>query len=377
MLRPKRRSYPVFFTIMLSTLACGFFLLITPAPIRANASDGTFQIAQTGSVVSLMRTPHGNLTDVVESLQVQTATGQYPAMVIQLNLHATVSQTGGKASGDAQVQSDDGQMTLFTGTVTGQLSARGLLSYQLANLHTATGSGGSLTYTGQLTIAKYGAITGSASGVLQFSADISNTVIQRMWPGAQPSVNSADPALWYITRGAALAAYVVLAAVSMLGIGISTQSFDSVTRRSYILDIHQVLTLTLAALITLHLVTLAIDPFLSFGIAHLFWPYSELYRPIPVALGVLGFYCLLVVAGSSWIKRMLPYRFWRMTHYVSFVAFVLVSLHGILAGTDTTTPWMIIVYVTGSVMVFAMVLWRIVQILLHHHMRKVLPERAI
>ncbi len=146
-----------------------------------------------------------------------------------------------------------------------------------------------------------------------------------------------------------------------LGIGISTRAFDSVAQRWRVLDLHQVLTLTMVAMVVLHLVTLLLDPFITFGVFNLLWPFGEPYSQLAVALGVLGLYAMLVVTISSWLRQFLSYRVWHLTHFISYLGFVLLTLHGILGGTDTTTPWMLAMYITSVLAIGMLTLVRLIQ----------------
>jgi sulfoxide reductase heme-binding subunit YedZ len=151
---------------------------------------------------------------------------------------------------------------------------------------------------------------------------------------------ASSPLLWYLTRAAAVSAYVVLTAAVLLGMlrGVARTSGE---RLSWITDeLHQTLATLFFALVVLHLLTLFYDPFLPFSLVNLLTPLSEPYRPFAVSLGVLALYTLVIVLLSSWIRRMLPYRLWRVLHYASFATFALVTLHGILAGSDTGETWM-------------------------------------
>jgi DMSO/TMAO reductase YedYZ heme-binding membrane subunit len=67
----------------------------------------------------------------------------------------------------------------------------------------------------------------------------------------------------------------------------------------------------------------------------------------------------VVVLVSSWLRRRISYRLWRRLHYVSFVTFVLVTLHGLLAGSDAGEPWMRAVYYGASAAVGFLVLMRL------------------
>ena len=56
--------------------------------------------------------------------------------------------------------------------------------------------------------------------------------------------------------------------------------------------------------------------------------------------GALALYTLVIILVSSWMRRRLSYRLWRMLHYLSIATFVLVTLHGLLAGSDAGETWM-------------------------------------
>jgi predicted ferric reductase len=158
----------------------------------------------------------------------------------------------------------------------------------------------------------------------------------------------SGPLLWYLTRTTAVSAYVTLSIAVMLGMlrGVARGSGE---RLSWLTDeLHQVLATVFAGLVVLHLVALFFDPYLPFTLSNLLLPIGEPYRPLAVDLGVVGLYTMVVVLGSTWIRRSLPYRSWRIIHYVSFATFVLVTLHGLLAGSDTVEPWMRAIYAGAS-----------------------------
>lgn len=176
---------------------------------------------------------------------------------------------------------------------------------------------------------------------------------------AQAAAAQADPLLWYLTRTTAVSAYVTLACAVMLGMlrGVARGSGE---RLSWIVDeLHQVLATVFAGLVALHLITLIYDPFLPFSITNILLPVNEPYRPLAVDAGVIALYTLVIVLGSTWIRRFIPYRFWRLLHYASFVTFVLVTLHGLLAGSDTGEPWMRALYAGASAAVGFLVIMRV------------------
>jgi methionine sulfoxide reductase heme-binding subunit len=161
---------------------------------------------------------------------------------------------------------------------------------------------------------------------------------------ASSSGSGADPTLWYITRAAGVSAYVLLAVVVDLGI-LRSLARQLGERVSWVLDeVHQFLALLAAAFVALHLGVLLFDPFITFSVANLLLPIGEPYQSLGVSLGVIGLYALIVVLVSSWLRRYVSHRLWRGLHYGSFGVFILVTLHGLLSGSDSGLGWLRSVY---------------------------------
>ncbi len=150
---------------------------------------------------------------------------------------------------------------------------------------------------------------------------------------------TADPTLWYLTRAAALSAYILLAVTVDVGILRSIASLLRV-RVSWALDeLHQFVALLAAGFVALHLLCLLLDPFLNFTPANLLLPLAQPFKTVSVDLGVLGLYALAIVLVSSWLRRSISFRTWRGLHYVSFALFALVTIHGLFAGSDSGLAW--------------------------------------
>lgn len=177
---------------------------------------------------------------------------------------------------------------------------------------------------------------------------------------AMATDGSADPTLWYVTRAAALAAYITMTIGILLGL-VRTAIRRSGDRIPWLLDeFHQFVELLAGVLILTHLVTLLLDPFLPFSLVNLLVPLNEPYRPTAILVGIVANYTIIVVLLTSWIKRFIPYAFWRTLHYLSFVAFAAVTLHGWLAGSDSGEPWAPVLYICGGTAVVLMLALRLV-----------------
>lgn len=173
---------------------------------------------------------------------------------------------------------------------------------------------------------------------------------------------TANPFLWFVTRAAAVSAYITLTATVVLGLARSLARVGRVrnARALWLLDeMHPYLALLTTGFIALHLLSLLFDPLIPFAPLNLLVPVAEPYRPFAVALGVLSLYAMAIVLLSSWLRRYITHARWRALHYTSFVAFALVSFHGILAGSDAGQAWMRLVYLGSMGIVTALVLVRI------------------
>lgn len=173
---------------------------------------------------------------------------------------------------------------------------------------------------------------------------------------------TANPFLWYVTRAAATSAYITLSATVILGLFRSLARVSRLrnSRTLWLLDeLHPYLAVLTLALVVFHLLSLIFDPLIPFSVLNLLLPFDQPYRPLAVDLGVLALYGLAVVWLSSWAKRRMKYASWRSLHYISFIAFLLVTLHGIFAGSDATEPWMRLLYLSISGVVTLLILVRI------------------
>src|SRR5690349_3732025 len=131
-----------------------------------------------------------------------------------------------------------------------------------------------------------------------------------------PGIVLADSAtLWYVTRAVSVAAYVALTFSAVLGMlrGVARNTGGHL---SWVSDeLHQTLASLFGVLMLLHMITLYFHTFIPFRLANFLLVGSQPYRPFAVDLGVLAFYSAVVILASTWIRRFIPYRYWRAIHY--------------------------------------------------------------
>jgi sulfoxide reductase heme-binding subunit YedZ len=89
-------------------------------------------------------------------------------------------------------------------------------------------------------------------------------------------------------------------------------------------------------------------------------PFSGPYRPIWVGMGQLSLAIGLLVFLSFYARKRIGQKRWRSFHYLSFVAFLGATAHGLMAGTDTASSRIVVAYAVALAVVTFLLAYRIV-----------------
>jgi predicted ferric reductase len=180
-------------------------------------------------------------------------------------------------------------------------------------------------------------------------------------PGVAGSLLGPEPkAYWYLARSSAWVAYLLLWLAMILGLLISTKAARLWPGGPAAYDVHQFVSLLGIAIALFHGLILTGDRYIGFSAVQVFIPFSNpAYRPFWVGIGQIGFYALAIVGLSVYVRRAITPRVWRLIHYLSFLSFLFVLIHGIASGTDSAQAWAVATYwFTGGSVLF-LTLYRI------------------
>jgi sulfoxide reductase heme-binding subunit YedZ len=108
-----------------------------------------------------------------------------------------------------------------------------------------------------------------------------------------------------------------------------------------------------------HVGALLFDKFMNLSLVNILIPFTSPYQPLFVALGIGGFYLLLLVLLTSLYNITTHPKFWRTIHFFGIVMFGLIFLHGILIGTDIKLDWVKALYWLTAIPVFLAVGYRL------------------
>jgi methionine sulfoxide reductase heme-binding subunit len=146
------------------------------------------------------------------------------------------------------------------------------------------------------------------------------------------------PAVWYFARSAGIVAYLLLSSSVLLGVLMSGRTSFAWPRFA-VEEVHRFLAICTGVFIVLHGASLLLDTVVPIGLAQELVPFTSPYRPFAVGLGICAMELIAAVGISNVLRRRIPHGLWRKVHYLTLPAWLLASLHGVLAGTDASDPW--------------------------------------
>jgi len=149
---------------------------------------------------------------------------------------------------------------------------------------------------------------------------------------------------WTVARAGGFLAYGLLTASVVVGLALSLGWRTRRWTRFVTTETHRFVTLVGLVFIVIHGAAVFLDPFIGFTPLEVLVPGLSHYRPIYVALGIVGGYLAIAIWASEYLRPRIGYRWWRRFHVLAFLAWALATLHGIATGTDTRAPWAIAIY---------------------------------
>jgi methionine sulfoxide reductase heme-binding subunit len=160
-----------------------------------------------------------------------------------------------------------------------------------------------------------------------------------------------DPTFWLLARASGLTAYVLLTGSVLAGLAVKSRPFGRAVKTASATDVHRFLALLGLGMLVLHGVALTLDRTIHITPAALLVPGLSPYRPAAVAYGVLAAELAVLIFVSFSLRRRIGMRNWRRLHWATYLVFLMGTVHGLTAGTDSSQPWAFGLYLgaVGSV----------------------------
>jgi DMSO/TMAO reductase YedYZ heme-binding membrane subunit len=142
--------------------------------------------------------------------------------------------------------------------------------------------------------------------------------------------------IWLGARAAGFTALVLLAAQVTFGLVLSHPTNKTTWRLSKrLFPWHENAWIFTLSFTLVHMLAIAADRYANVGILGALVPGMSEYRSVPVAVGTLALYALLLTGLTARFTRLLPAGWWLRLHRLGLAVLGLAWMHGVLAGTDT------------------------------------------
>lgn len=143
---------------------------------------------------------------------------------------------------------------------------------------------------------------------------------------------------WNVTRASANVAWVLVLATILWGVLLTTRVLRGLDRPAWLLDLHRWMGGLTILFTAVHMASLIADSYVEFTPLSVLVPFASDHRSWQVSLGVFGFWLLIVIQGTSLMKKHLSQKVWRGIHMTSYPLYAIVVVHALTAGSDVGAP---------------------------------------
>ncbi|HEU4481276.1 MAG TPA: hypothetical protein VFS18_05275 [Actinomycetota bacterium] len=164
---------------------------------------------------------------------------------------------------------------------------------------------------------------------------------------------------WELARATGFLAYLAFTASTVAGLMLSSKYLGKKAGRNLTL-VHEAAAIAGLVVVVLHAWAILNDSFFEFDLASILVPGMSPYDPLWVGMGVFAAWVGAIVIGSFYVRKKIGPRNWRRIHYLSPIMFVAMTMHGLMAGTDSQNTAALALYSAGGGSALALTGYRIV-----------------
>jgi predicted ferric reductase len=145
--------------------------------------------------------------------------------------------------------------------------------------------------------------------------------------------NKMETLEWYAIRATGMVAYLLLYMAVLTGLFSAVQKKRK-KKINNILYLHESLSDWSLILTFGHLGVLLADSYFPFKLTEILIPFSSGYETVSMAMGTIATYFLIITILASKFRKKIGHQRWRKLHALNPILYILVTLHGLLSGTD-------------------------------------------
>lgn len=171
-----------------------------------------------------------------------------------------------------------------------------------------------------------------------------------------------DKHAWYLSRASGFIAYTLFWLTMVFGLLLGTRLSSQLGRyltASRLFVLHQFTSLVAIGFAGFHALVLLGDSYLNLSIGQVLTPFGFETDTVGVGLGQIGFWLLFICAMSFYVKSYLGQSLWRLLHFLTFTAYMLVSIHLFVVGSDNQALLLLLFYALSQTLVFVLIGYRL------------------
>ncbi|WP_201558819.1 ferric reductase-like protein [Psychrobacter sp. 72-O-c] len=175
---------------------------------------------------------------------------------------------------------------------------------------------------------------------------------------ASQLLTATDKHFWYLSRASGVIAYTLFWLAVIFGLLLSTR-LGKHFNAARVFALHQYLSLIAVGFAAFHAGILLADNYLNLNLWQILLPFGFQTDRVGVALGQLGFWLLFICAFSFYIKKYIGQSAWRWLHFLTFMAYMFISIHVFMVGSDSRALPLLLFYAGSQTLVFLLMSYRL------------------
>ena len=168
-----------------------------------------------------------------------------------------------------------------------------------------------------------------------------------------------DKALWYLGRSSGVVSLVLLTLVVALGIATRSGRLLPGLPRFAVSAVHRSASLLAVVFLTVHVVTLTLDPQSQLRWIDAVLPFGSHPKPLWIGLGAASLDLMVALVVTSLLRQRIGHRVWRAIHWAAYALWPFALLHTIGTGTDMHRGWMLSLVVACTFTIAGLTIWRL------------------
>ena len=170
---------------------------------------------------------------------------------------------------------------------------------------------------------------------------------------------SGSTAFWYASRATGIVALLLLTAVLVLGMLVNRQGRLPGLPRFAVTSLHRNLSLLAVVFIAVHVVTAALDTYVSIPLVSGVIPFASGYERFWLGLGTVSFDLMIAMIVTSLLRGRMNRILWRAIHLLAYLSWPVAFAHSIGSSKDLQQGWLLILAIGCALAVAAAVIWRL------------------